>query len=48
MNKIIFKYLAKFNKFALPSLAHKDPMALNKKDKLLAAYRYWVTTNALD
>ena len=35
------------NKALLPSLWRKDLQRLNKAQKLLVAWRYWVTRNAL-
>lgn len=46
--KIIFKLLARINKWILPSYIYKDPATLRKIDKLIIAYRYWVTKNSLD
>lgn len=48
MKKGFFKVLAKINKAILPSVAKKDLTRLSKTDKLLVAYRYWITTNSLD
>jgi hypothetical protein len=48
MKKLLFKSLAKFNKLFLPSLGKMDLNNLSKAQKVLVAYKYWVTTNALD
>ncbi|MDA9127650.1 MAG: SsrA-binding protein [Flavobacteriaceae bacterium] len=46
----LFKILARLNKVILPSFtARRLDLAKAKKWQLaLLAYRYWVTTNALD
>ena len=48
--KHLFKILAILNKTLLPSLSKRgvDVYKLNKRQKLLLAYRYWVTKNTLD
>lgn len=48
MKKGFFKVLAKINRAILPSVAKLDLTHLSKKDKLLVAYKYWVTLNSLD
>jgi hypothetical protein len=48
MKKSFFKFLAKINKALMPSLAKKDLTRITKLEKAVVAYRYWVTTNALD
>jgi hypothetical protein len=48
MKKTIFKLLAKINKVLIPSMSKKDLTKLSKTEKIIVAYRYWVTTNALD
>jgi hypothetical protein len=48
MTKAMFKLLAAFNKLVLPSMAREDLTRLTKLKKALVAYRYWVTTRALD
>ncbi|MCU0356909.1 MAG: hypothetical protein MUE95_04965 [Cyclobacteriaceae bacterium] len=48
MKKNLFKLLARLNKFLLPRISKKDLNRLSKSDKLIVAFRYWVTTNALD
>ncbi len=46
--KSVFRVLAKINKVILPRYSKKDINRLSKVDKAIVAYRYWVTTNALD
>jgi hypothetical protein len=46
--KQLFKILAKINKVLLPRYSQRDITKLSKIDKALVAYRYWVTTNALE
>ena len=46
--KIIFKILAKLNKLILPKYSKRDISRLSKLDKVLVAYRYWVTLHVLD
>lgn len=51
MNKLkkkFFKKLALLNKLILPSFSQRDLNKLSKLDKLLIAYRYYITKNALD
>ncbi len=50
MKKKLFKILVKINKIILPSLSKRgvNINKLNKRQKLLLAYRYWVTKNTLD
>jgi DNA-directed RNA polymerase subunit H (RpoH/RPB5) len=48
MEKKIFKMLAQLNKWIMPRISRKDITRLSKTDKLIVAYRYWVTKNALD
>lgn len=47
MRKTLFRLLARVNKAVLPQLWNKDLLHLSKAQKLLVAYRYWVTRNAL-
>ncbi|MFZ6009966.1 MAG: hypothetical protein ACOYXT_06405 [Bacteroidota bacterium] len=47
MKKTIFKWLVQFNKFILPRYSKKDITRLGKFEKLVVAYRYWVTKNSL-
>ena len=46
--KKVFKILAQINKVLLPKYSKRDLSKLSKIDKALVAYRYWVTTNALE
>jgi len=46
--KNIFKLLARINKVVLPRYSKRDLTKLSNIDKALVAYRYWVTTHALD
>lgn len=48
MKKSLFKLLARINKALMPSFSKKDLTKLSKLEKAMVAYRYWVTTNALD
>lgn len=48
MKKSLFKVLARLNKVVVPRAAKLNLARLSKLDKLLIAYRYWVTINALD
>lgn len=48
MKKTLFKILAQINKTVMPSFGKKDLTKLSKLQKAMVAYRYWVTTNALD
>jgi hypothetical protein len=48
MKKTIFNILAKVNKVVMPSMAKKDLTKLTNWQKAIVAYRYWVTTNALE
>lgn len=47
MKQLIFRLLARMNKAVLPTLWHKDLLRLNKAEKLVVAWRIWVTKNAL-
>ncbi|HEY0977263.1 MAG TPA: hypothetical protein VGE21_07310 [Flavobacteriales bacterium] len=47
MRKKLFRLLAAVNKAVLPKMWDKDLLRLSKAQKLLVAYRYWVTRNAL-
>lgn len=48
MRKSFFRTLAVINRAVLPKLWNKDLLRLSKWQKLLVAYRYWVTRNVLD
>ena len=43
----IFKILARINKMLLPSMIYKDFNKINIFEKMIIAYRYWVTKNSL-
>lgn len=47
MKRSFFRILAAMNRAVLPKLWNKDLQRLSKAQKLLVAYRYWVTRNAL-
>ena len=46
--KVIFKILAALNRLILPKYSKRDISRLSKLDKVLVAYRYWVTLHVLD
>lgn len=48
MKKIGFKILARINKVILPSMAKKDLTKLTNIQKGIVAWRYWVTTHAVE
>ena len=48
LQKKFFKILARINKVILPRYSKRDLAKLSKIEKALVAYRYWVTTHALD
>lgn len=45
---MIFKALAKVNKFLLPRYSKRDLNKLNKLDLAIISYRYFITKNALN
>ncbi len=47
VRKRAFRLLAALNRAVLPKQWHRDLARLSTPRKLLAAYRYWVTRNAL-
>ena len=47
-SKLFFKLLATINKTILPRYSKRDITRLSKLDKVLVAYRYWVTVHALE
>lgn len=47
MRKRLFRLLAAVNRAILPKQWNKDLTRLSKPRQVLAAYRYWVTRNAL-
>jgi len=48
MRKLFFKTLAKINKIIMPRFSQRNLYTLKKWEQAMVAYRYWVTTNALD
>lgn len=48
MSKKLFRILARVNRLLLPRYSKRDITRLSAVDKLVVAYRYWVTKNALD
>lgn len=48
MKKSLFKVLARINKLVLPSVSKLNVNKLSKGDKVLVAYKYWVTLHVLD
>lgn len=48
MRKVMFKALAAFNKLVVPRMSKKDLTRLKKWEKAIVAWRYWVTTNAIE
>ena len=47
MRRNLFQVVARMNKVLLPSLWQQDLAHLTKLQKLVVAWRYWVTRNAL-
>lgn len=47
MQRSLFRVLARLNKALLPKMWDKDLLRLNKAQKLIVAWRIWVTKNAL-
>ncbi|MBP8823702.1 MAG: hypothetical protein KBH07_08670 [Flavobacteriales bacterium] len=47
VRKQAFRLLARFNRAVLPKQWHRDLTKLTTARKLVTAYRYWVTRNAL-
>lgn len=47
MRTTLFRVLAKLNKALLPKLWDKDLLRLTKLQKLIVAWRYYVTKNSL-
>lgn len=46
--KSVFRTLAKLNRHILPKYGNKDLTKLSKIDKLIIAYRYYITKNAIN
>lgn len=42
-----FRLMARANKLLLPKMWHKDLLRLTKLQKLIVAWRIWVTKNSL-
>lgn len=47
INKSLFRLLARINRKIFPSFAHKDLNKLSRFQKIIIAYRYYITKNAL-
>ena len=47
MRKTLFRMLARLNRLLLPKLWDKDLQRLSRSQRMLVAWRYWVTCNAL-
>jgi len=47
MRTALFRVLARLNKALLPKLWDKDLLRLSKLQKLVVAWRYYVTKNSL-
>jgi hypothetical protein len=47
VRKSFFRMLAAVNKVILPRYSRKDLSKLSKFDKIIVAYRYYVTKNSL-
>ncbi len=47
MRRALFRLLARLNKALLPKMWHKDLLRLTKPQKLIVAWRIWVTKNSL-
>jgi hypothetical protein len=48
MKKLIFRFLAKFNKAVLPKYYNRNLSKLKKWEMAIVGYKYWVTCNSLD
>ena len=48
IKKTAFKILAKINKLLLPRVSTFNLDRLSKVQKVLVAYKYWVTIHVLD
>lgn len=48
MKKTLFRALAFINKMILPRMSQRDLTRLKTWEKAIVAYRYWVTTNAIE
>lgn len=45
--RFFFRIVARINRYLLPSMREKDLTRLSKTQKLIVAWRYWVTKNSL-
>jgi hypothetical protein len=48
MRLFFFRSIARLNRYILPKYSHKDLGKLSTLDKLIIAYRYFITRNSLD
>ncbi len=48
MKKTFFQTLALINRLLLPRMSKKDLTKLKKWEKAVVAWRYYVTTNAIE
>jgi len=48
MKKPLFQLLAFINRMILPRMSKRDLTKLKTWEKAIVAYRYWVTTNAIE
>lgn len=48
MKRAAFRILAWVNRMLLPRMSKKDLTKLTGIQKAIVAWRYWVTTNAID
>lgn len=48
VKKSFFRILARLNRVLMPRYSKRDLSRLTKLDKMLIAYRYWVTLHALE
>jgi hypothetical protein len=47
MKKVVFSLLASLNRAVLPHYSRRDLTRLSKLDRVIIAFRYWVTKNSL-
>ena len=47
VGKTFFKTLARINRIILPKYSRRDLTKISKVDKLIIAYRYYITKNSL-
>ena len=48
MRKSFFQTLAFLNRVFLPRMSKRNLLKLKKWEKAIVAWRYWVTTNAIE